>query len=68
MIDFLLTSEEKDPCIEEMREMIYSRDKNGKNVLSSYISRDLDLTQHFLDRHISTNGHNRLVEMNKLWS
>merc|ERR1719450_1954242 len=38
--------------------MIYCRDNNGKNVLSSYISRDLDLAQHFLDHHISTNGHN----------
>eukprot|EP00092_Neocalanus_flemingeri_P010489 GFUD01011300.1.p1 GENE.GFUD01011300.1~~GFUD01011300.1.p1 ORF type:complete len:769 (+),score=191.85 GFUD01011300.1:38-2344(+) len=58
MIDFLLKSEEKDPCTKEMGEMIYSRDNDGNNVLSNYISRDLDLAEHFLDHHISTNGYN----------
>ena len=59
MIDFLLECEEKDPCTKEVSEMIYSRDTSGQNVLSNYISRDLDLAQHFLSHHISTNGHNR---------
>jgi hypothetical protein len=59
VIDLLLESKEKDPCTEDLAKMIYSRDKSGNNVLSSYISRDLDLAQHFLDHHISTNGHNR---------
>jgi len=58
MIDFLLECEEKDPCTEELSKMIYSRDTRGQNVLSNYISRDLDLAQHFLSHHISTNGHN----------
>merc|ERR1719244_1685584 len=58
MIDFLMFSEEDDPCKDNLTKMIYSREKSGKNVLASYISRDLDLAQHFLDHHISTNGHN----------
>ena len=63
MIDFILESEENDPCTTDLAKMIYSRDNSGNNVLSSYISRDLDLAQHFLDHHISTNGHNRYVRL-----
>ena len=43
MIDYLLTSEENDPCKEVMSEMIYSRDINGKNVLATYFKSDLGI-------------------------
>ena len=45
MIDFLLDSEaesvQKEPCKDEIKEMVYCRDKNGLNVLSTFFSRDL---------------------------
>ena len=59
MIDFLMKSEEKDPCEKTLGGMLYSRDRNGKNVLSSYIDVDVELAEHFLDQHISTNGNSR---------
>ena len=62
MIDYLLAVEENDPCKDEMSEMIYSRDINGKNVLATYFKTDLDLGTHFLDQHISTNGENENAE------
>ena len=50
MIDFLLDSEAEsakaEPCQEEMRRMVYCRDINGKNVLSTYFSNDLGKNFH----------------------
>ena len=68
MVHFLMNAEEKDHCMQALAKMIYSRDKKGKNVLSTYISRDMDLAEYFLDQHISTNEYNRCVEQNKTMS